>query len=237
MKRSQLFCIIIVIACVLLVLVSCSGCGNTMVVGVRIDYSPYLDSPAASIRQLIVPPSAWQDEKLTVSAPRVRYKTEDGHYTYADEWQDGVFYYEFECRAGLKTLYIRAPEVNVARPSEEYTVPAEEGAVIMKDGSPWITVGEVRVTAGELVISCTVEGEQAEIWPFVNGERAAGNVTGHQRESGKMLFDETIRVTYPDGIPIDPADVCLSITRIETIHAVDAIYTTDADVTLVPVGG
>ena len=228
---------ILVIVCLLLLFVFCSGCGNTKVVGVRIDYSPYLDSPAASIRQTIAPPSAWQNEKLTVSAPRVRYKTEDGHYTYADEWQDGVFYYEFECRSGLKTLYIQAPKVNVARPSEEYTVPAAEGGIIMKDGRPWVTVEEVRVTAGELVISCTVEGEQAEIFPLVNGERAAGNVTGHQRESGKNIFDETIRVTYVDGIPIDPADVLLSCTLVETISAVDALYSTDADVTLVPVGG
>lgn len=235
MKRSRSYCIIVIL-CLVLLLVSCSGRGNTRVVGVRIDFSPYVDSPAASIRDTVSPPSAWQDEKLTVSAPRVRYKTDDGHYTYADEWQDGVFYYEFECPSDLKTLYIRAPEVNIARPSEEYTVPAAEGGIILKDGKPWITVGEVRVTAGELVISCTVEGERAEIFPVVDGERAAGNTTGYQRESGKDIFDYTVRVTYTDGIPIDPEDVSLSVTMVETVSAVDAVYTTDADVTLVPVG-
>ena len=235
MKYRRILCAFAVMF-LALTLVSCSSRKNTKIVDIWIDFSPYVDSPAASIREILAPPSAWQNEKLTVSAPRVRYEVENGKYTYAKEWEDGKFYYEFECDADLKELYIQAPLVNVCRPMDEYTVSTAEGETLMRNGKPWFTVNEVRVTAGELVIVCSVEEGPLEMHAILDGKIAEGVTTGHQRESGKKAFDYTIRVTYPDGNPIDPEDVTLSIMTIDEVYAVDAIYTTGSDVTLIPVG-
>ena len=224
---------LLVIGGLLVFIVACSGKTSEMeeskVIGVWIDFSSY----GGQVHSIIQEPFAWQNESMTKAAPRVRYEVEKGIYTYADEWQNGKYYYEYECAASLKELYIQPPTVEIALPENELSVPAIEGETVTRDGSPWFTIDEVHATAGELVISFFIEDSHPTVLPFVDGIVAEGSVsTSEKTEKG---YSYQIRVPYIDGKEIVADDVFLCVAQIETIIAIDASYTSDSDVELIPI--
>ena len=229
--------IILTVCLLVIVLTSCasrqSNNEGTKTVKVWIDFSPYVSINDGHVDRILQEPVAWQDEATTKVAPRVRYEVEKGVYTYADEWQDGKYYYEYECEASLKKLYIQAPTVEIVLPLNELCVPAIEGETVMRDGTPWFTIDEVQTTSGELVISFLVEDSHPTVFPYVDGSVAEGSVsTSEKTEKG---YSYQIRVPYIDGKEIVADDVFLCVAQIETIIAIDASYTSDSDVELIPI--
>ena len=93
--------------------------------------------------------------------------------------------------------------------------------------------------ATELAAALSGDPEAAAV-VSVGGDGTAGEVaaglTGTGKEMGIIPAGTGNDFIKSAGIPIDPEDVSLSVTMVETVSAVDAVYTTDADVTLVPVG-
>lgn len=231
---------IIIILAVCLLAIALSSCASkqskneeTKIVNVWIDFSPYESINDGRVHTILQEPFAWQDKEKTVPAPRIKYKVQEDVYVYADEWQDGKYYYEFECAASLKELYIQAPTVEITQPMNEFSVPAIEGETVTRDGLPWFTIDEVRATAGELVISFFIEDSHPTVLPFVDGIVAEGSVsTSEKTEKG---YSYQIRVPYIDGKEIVADDVFLCVAQIETIIAIDASYTSDSDVELIPI--